>query len=49
MAERYRLSFCDAGIVASALDAGCRGLYSEDLQHGFKVDRTLTVRNPFVR
>jgi predicted nucleic acid-binding protein len=49
LAERYRLSFYDASIVSSALDAGCKVLYSEDLQHGFKVDRTLTIRNPFVR
>lgn len=49
LAERYKLSFYDAAIVASALEAGCRVLYSEDLQHGFKVDRTLTIRNPFRR
>jgi predicted nucleic acid-binding protein len=49
LAERYRLSFYDACIVSSALDAGCRVLYSEDLQHGSKVDRTLTIRNPFAR
>ncbi len=49
LAERYQLSFYDAAIVSSALDAGCRLLYSEDLQHGLKVDRTLTIRNPFVR
>lgn len=49
LAERYRLSFYDACIVSSALLAGCRVLYSEDLQHGFKVDRSLTLRNPFSR
>lgn len=49
LAERYRLSFYDACIVSSALDAGCGVLYSEDFQHGFKIDRTLTIRNPFVR
>ena len=47
LAERYRLSFYDAAIVSSALEAGCRVLYSEDMQHGFKIDRTLTIRNPF--
>jgi predicted nucleic acid-binding protein len=47
VAERYRLSFYDGVIVASALLAGCRLLYTEDLQHGLKVDRVLTVRNPF--
>lgn len=49
LAERYRLSFYDASIVSSALEAGCRVLYSEDMQHGFKVGRTLTIRNPFAR
>jgi predicted nucleic acid-binding protein len=49
LAERYRLSFYDAAIVSSALEAGCRVLYSEDLQHGLKIDRTLTIRNPFAR
>ena len=49
LAERYRLSFYDAAIVSSALEAGCRVLYSEDMQHGFKIDRTLTIRNPFRR
>ncbi len=34
------LSFYDACIVSSALDAGCGVLYSEDFQHGFKIDRT---------
>jgi predicted nucleic acid-binding protein len=49
LAERYRLSFYDASIVSSALEAGCRVLYSEDLQNGFKVEGTLTIRNPFGR
>jgi predicted nucleic acid-binding protein len=47
LTERYRLSFYDGVIVASALLAGCRVLYSEDKHHGLKVDRTLTIRNPF--
>jgi predicted nucleic acid-binding protein len=40
-------SFYDAMIVASALHADCDLLYSEDLQHGRRVDRRLTIRNPF--
>jgi predicted nucleic acid-binding protein len=47
LAERYRLSFYDGVIVASAQLAGCRVLYSEDMHHGLKIDRTLTIRNPF--
>lgn len=47
LAERYRLAFYDGVIVASALLAGCKVLYSEDMHHGLKVDRALSVRNPF--
>lgn len=49
LAERHRLSFYDAVIVSSALLAGCRVLYSEDMHDGLKVDRSLTIRNPFAR
>lgn len=47
VAERYRFSFYDALIVAAALESGCTTLYSEDLQHGQTIDRTLKVKNPF--
>ena len=47
VAARYGLSVYDAMIVASALLAGCKALYSEDLQHGQIFERQLTVRNPF--
>jgi len=47
IAEHYKLSLYDAMIVASALLAGCRTLYSEDLHAGLKVDRSVSVRNPF--
>jgi predicted nucleic acid-binding protein len=49
LAERYRLSFYDAVIVSSALLADSRVLYSEDMQHGLRIDRALTIRNPFTR
>ena len=48
VAERYGFSFFDATIVASALDAGCNVLYSEDLQHDQLIGNRLRVRNPFV-
>lgn len=38
----------DAKIVASALDARCNLLYSEDMQHELVVDNTLTIINPFI-
>lgn len=47
VASRYGLNIYDAMIVASALLAGCKLLYSEDLQHGQVFERQLTVRNPF--
>jgi predicted nucleic acid-binding protein len=46
LARDHGLSFYDALIVASALEAGCDTLYSEDMQHG-RVFRGLTIRNPF--
>ncbi|MEZ5451259.1 MAG: PIN domain-containing protein [Thiothrix sp.] len=45
--ERWRFGFYDSLIVAAALDAGCSILYSEDLQHGQKIEN-LTVINPFM-
>jgi predicted nucleic acid-binding protein len=45
--ERYKFSFCDSVIVASALHAGCTVLYSEDLQDGQVIDKQLRITNPF--
>jgi len=47
LAERRQLPFYDALIVASALRAGCKVLYSEDFQDGQSFEKQLTVRNPF--
>jgi predicted nucleic acid-binding protein len=47
--ERYKFSFYDSVIVATALRAGCETLYTEDLQHRQIIDRQLTVINPFAR
>ncbi len=44
---RYQFSFYDSLIVAAALEAGCNTLYSEDLQHGQKIEGRLTIENPF--
>jgi predicted nucleic acid-binding protein len=46
LAERYRLSIYDAMIVAAALGAGCRTLFTEDLNDGQAIEG-LTIRNPF--
>ena len=47
IAERYRLSIYDATILASALDARCSVVYTEDLQHGQRLEDAVTVCNPF--
>jgi predicted nucleic acid-binding protein len=44
--KQHRLSFWDALIVRAALVSGCARLYSEDLQHGWRVEG-LEVVNPF--
>lgn len=45
---RYGFAVYDSLIVAAALDAGCRTLYSEDLQHGQRLEG-LTIVDPFRR
>jgi predicted nucleic acid-binding protein len=47
LAERYGFSLYDAMIAASALDAGCETLWSEDLQHGMMLDESLRIVDPF--
>jgi predicted nucleic acid-binding protein len=44
--QRYGFSFYDSLIIAAGLEAGCKTLYSEDLQHGQQVEG-LTVVDPF--
>jgi len=44
---RYGYSFYDSLIIAAALTAGCRRVYSEDLQHGQRIGQ-LTIVNPFL-
>lgn len=45
--EETGYHFYDALIVTAAIESGCRTLYSEDLQHGRKV-QGLTILNPFI-
>jgi predicted nucleic acid-binding protein len=47
LSRRYSLSWYDSLIVAAALEANCRILYTEDFQHGQKFDN-LRVQNPFL-
>ena len=43
---RLGFGFYDSLIVAAALEAGCKRLLSEDLQHGQRVEG-LRIENPF--
>lgn len=47
IAEKYGYGIYDALIAAAALEAGCKTLYSEDMQDGQTLNRQLTIRNPF--
>ena len=44
--HRWRYSFYDSLIVASAIRGGCDVLFSEDLQHGHEIGR-LRIKCPF--
>ena len=42
-----RFSTFDAMIAASALQAGCDTLWSEDMQHGMRIEGRLRIIDPF--
>ena len=48
LVQKYDFQLFDSIIVASALEAECDILYSEDLQHGLIVEDKLTILNPFI-
>jgi predicted nucleic acid-binding protein len=45
--KQHAFSYWDSLIVAAALEAGCKTIYSEDMQHGQLIDGQLTIVNPF--
>lgn len=47
LAERHGFSIWDAMVVASALDADCDMLWSEDMQDGVMIESRLRIVNPF--
>ena len=47
LSRDHGVSFWDALIVASAIEAGCDTLYSEDMQHGRSIGG-LAIVNPFL-
>jgi len=46
--QRYDLQLFDSIIVATAIEADCKILYSEDMQHNMIINRQLTIINPFI-
>jgi predicted nucleic acid-binding protein len=44
---KHRIRWYDSLIVAAALEGQCETLYTEDLQHGWKIEG-LRIENPFV-
>jgi len=45
---KYGFSHWDSLIVASALQAGCSTLYTEDMRHGQVIEGKLKIVNPFI-
>ncbi len=45
--SRHSFSFWDSVVAASALDCDADYLISEDMQDGFKLEKKLTIVNPF--
>jgi predicted nucleic acid-binding protein len=45
---KYRYSYFDSLVIATALEVNCSKLYSEDLQHNQKIEGRLIIINPFV-
>jgi predicted nucleic acid-binding protein len=47
ISTKYNLSYWDSLIAATALEADCNVLYSEDLQDKMILENRLTILNPF--
>ena len=45
--KKYKYSYWDSLILASALENSCSILYSEDMQHGQVIEDNLKIINPF--
>jgi predicted nucleic acid-binding protein len=44
---KYKFSYWDSLIIASALESGCGILYTEDMQDGQVIEGRLRIVNPF--
>jgi len=47
IAQRYKYSYWDSLIIASALENECKILYTEDMQDGQIIEEKLKIENPF--
>ena len=45
--KKYKVSYWDSLIIASALQNKCTILYTEDMQHKQIIENTLEIINPF--
>lgn len=45
--QRYRFSYWDSMIVATALESNCTVLYTEDIQDHQMIESILRISNPF--
>lgn len=48
ISQQHGFQYYDALILACAKRLGCQAILSEDMQHGFVLDRQLTIVNPFI-
>jgi predicted nucleic acid-binding protein len=46
--DKHDFQIFDSIIIASALEAGCETLYSEDMHHNMIVQQQLKIINPFI-
>jgi len=46
---RYKFSFYDSLVIATAKDTKCHVLLSEDMKDGQVIDENLRIVNPFIR
>lgn len=44
--DKYNYSFYDSVVIAGALEAGCKTLYTEDMHDGHQIE-SVTIANPF--
>ena len=47
ISDKYKYSYYDSLILASALENGCSIVFTEDMQNGQIVEEFLSIINPF--